>query len=316
MNWREKRELGRTGLMVTGICVGGSPIGSMPNVYGYGVEEEQAIALVRAVLDGPFNFLDTSNGYGNGTSERRIGAAIKAHGGLPEGFVLDTKVDADKETRDFSGDRVRKSVEESFERLGISYCPLMYFHDPEYYMTFEEGMLPGGPVEALVKLKEEGVIGSIGIGAGPIPMMIDYVKTDVFQAVLSHNRFTLVDRSAEPLIEECVKRNVAYVNAAPYGGGILAKGPGENPRYMYREAKPETVAAVEAIQAACARHDLPLAAAALQFSLRDPRVSSTVVGMSDASRIDATVALADHPVPEELWAELETMVPPREVWVG
>lgn len=316
MNWREHRELGQTGLNVTGICVGGSPIGSMPNVYGYGVEEDQALALVRAVFDSPFNFLDTSNGYGNGESERRIGLAIKAHGGLPENFVLATKVDADKATKDFSGDRVRKSVVESFERLGISFCPLMYFHDPEYYMTFEEGMLPGGPVEALIKLKEEGVIGNIGIGAGPIPMMIDYVKTDVFQAVLSHNRFTLVDRSAEPLIEECVKRNVGYVNAAPYGGGILAKGPGDNPRYMYREAKPETVAAVNAIQAACARHDVPLAAAALQFSLRDPRVSSTVIGMSDASRIETTTALADLPIPAELWTELETMVPPREVWVG
>ncbi len=316
MNWREHRELGRTGLMVTGICVGGSPIGSMPNVYGYGVDEDQAVALVRAVFDSPFNFLDTSNGYGNGASERRIGLAIKAHGGLPPGFVLATKVDADRETRDFSGDRVRRSVEESFERLGISSCPLMYLHDPEYYLTFEEAMRPGGPVEALVKLREEKVVENIGIAAGPIPMMLDYVRTGLFQAVLSHNRFTLVDRSAEPLIEEAVRRHVAYVNAAPYGGGILAKGPGDRPRYMYRDAKPETAEAVEAMLAACARHGVPLGAAALQFSLRDPRVASTVVGMSEAARIAGTMALADHPIPDELWGELDALVPPREAWVG
>jgi D-threo-aldose 1-dehydrogenase len=315
VNWRQHRELGGTGLKVTGICVGGSPIGSMPGVYGYGVEEEQAVAMVRAVFDGPFNFLDTSNGYGDGTSERRIGRAIKENGGLPPGFVLDTKVDADRKTRDFSGERVRRSVEESFERLGIDSCPLMYLHDPEYYMSFEEAMKPGGPVEALVALKQEGVLENIGIAAGPVAMLLDFVKTGLFQAVLSHNRFTLVDRSAEPLMDEAVARGVAFVNGAPYGGGILVKGPAAQPRYMYRPAKPETVAAVRAMQAACARHGVPLAAAALQFSLRDSRVASTVVGMSAPARVAETVVLADAPIPDTLWGELEALVPPREVWV-
>ena len=91
--------------------------------------------------------------------------------------------DAQLRARDFSGDRVRRSVEESFERLGISSCQLMYLHDPEYYMTFEEAMLPGGPVEALVKLKEEGVLKNIGIAAGPVAMLLDFVRTDLFQAV-------------------------------------------------------------------------------------------------------------------------------------
>jgi D-threo-aldose 1-dehydrogenase len=315
VNWRQHRELGNTGLRVTGICVGGSPIGSMPYVYGYRVDEDQAVATMRAVFEGPFNFLDTSNGYGDGTSERRIGLAIKANGGLPPGFVLDTKVDADRTTRDFSGDRVRRSVEESFERLGISSCQLMYLHDPEYYMSFEEAMKPGGPVEALVKLKDQGVLDNIGIAAGPVAMLLDFVKTGLFQAVLSHNRYTLLDRSAEPLMDEAVARNVAFVNGAPYGGGILVKGPEAQPRYMYRPAKPETIDAVTAMQAACARHGVPLAAAALQFSLRDSRVASTVVGMSDPARVAETVALADHPIPEGLWDELEALVPPRAVWV-
>ena len=313
MNWRQLRTLGSTGLKVTGICMGGSPLGNDPKVNGRGIDDAQAIATIRAVFDGPFNFLDTSNGYG--ASERRIGLAIKAHGGLPPGFVLDTKVDADPKTRDFSGARVRRSVEESFERLGITSCPLMYFHDPEFYMTFDEGMKPGGPVEALVQLKEEGVIANIGIGAGPVAMLLDYVRTGLFQAVLSHNRFTLVDRSAEPLMDEAAARGVAFVNGAPYGGGILAKGPEAVPRYMYREAKPATLAAIRAMQAACARDGVPLGAAALQFSLSDSRVASTVVGMSAPERVAETVALADHPIPEALWDELEALVPPRDVWV-
>jgi D-threo-aldose 1-dehydrogenase len=287
----------------------------MPRIYGYGVEEEQAVATVRAVFRGPFNFLDTSNGYGDGASERRIGKAIAANGGLPAGFVLATKVDADRATRDFSGTRVRRSLEESFERLGISACDLVYLHDPEYYMSFAEAMLPGGPVEALVKLRDERLIRHIGIAAGPVAMLRDFIGTGLFEAVLSHNRLTLVDRSAEPLLEEALARGVAFVNGAPYGGGILVKGPQEQPRYMYREARPETVAAVRAMAAACARAGVPLAAAALQFSLRDPRIAATVVGMSEPARIAETVALADHPIPDSLWPELETLLPPRDSWV-
>jgi D-threo-aldose 1-dehydrogenase len=73
---------------------------------------------------------------------------------------------------------------------------------------------------------------------------------------------------------------------------------------------------VKALEAACEKRGVPLGAAALQFSLRDPRVSSTIVGMSDPARVAETVALADHPIPEDLWRELEKLVPPKSVWVG
>src|SRR5690606_38766569 len=106
---------------------------------------------------------------------------------LPDGFVLATKADADPVTGDFSGERVRRSVEESLERLGLDHVPLMYLHDPEFHITFEQAMAPGGPVEALIALREEGVIGHIGIAGGPIDLMRRYVRTGVFEVVLSHN---------------------------------------------------------------------------------------------------------------------------------
>lgn len=305
-----QRPFGRTGLTVTPVCIGTSPLASMPGLYGYEVGAERAEATVEAVLDGPFTFLDTSNNYGGGSAEERIGAVIRRRG-LPPGFVLATKVDADPGTGDFSGDRVRRSVEESLARLGLDRVPVLYLHDPEFHLTFETATAPGGAVEALVRLREEGVAGHLGVAGGRLELMRRFVATDVFEAVISHNRWTLVDRSADALIEDCTARGAAFVNGAPYGGGMLARGPRVQPRYAYRETAEEVRDAVRAMQVACDRHQVPLAAAALQFSLRDPRVTSTIVGVSAPARVAATVDLATRPVPDELWAQLEGLRPPN-----
>ena len=142
----EPRQLGRTGLQVTPVCVGTSPFG-MPVQYGYSVEPARAVATVLATFDSPITFLDTSNEYGGGEVERRVGEAVRAHGGLPAGFVLATKVDPDPRTGDFSGRRVRASLEESLERLGLDRVPLLHLHDPER-ISFEDAMAAGGAVES------------------------------------------------------------------------------------------------------------------------------------------------------------------------
>jgi D-threo-aldose 1-dehydrogenase len=165
------RTLGRTGLRVSPICVGTSPLGSMPGTYGYEVAARRAEATVAAILDGPFTFLDTSNNYGDGRAETRIGNVLRERGGLPDGIVLATKVDADRATGDFSADRVRRSVAESLERLGLDRVQLMYLHDPEYHLTFEAAMADGGPVSALVELHEQGVLEHLGIAAGPVGLL-------------------------------------------------------------------------------------------------------------------------------------------------
>ncbi len=311
-----RRPLGRTGLTVTPICVGTSPLASMPALYGYEVSQDRAEATVDAVLDGPLNFLDTSNNYGGGSAERRIGAVLRRRGGLPAGFVLASKADADPDTGDFSGDRVRRSVEESLDRLGIDHLPVMYLHDPEYHVSFEQAMAVNGPVEALIALRDSGVIGHLGVAGGPVPLMRQFLSTGVFDAVINHNRWTLVDRSAEPLLDDALARGVAFVNGAPYGGGMLVKGPDAQPRYAYRDTDEAVRHCVRSMQRACAEHGVPLAAAALQFSLRDPRVTSTIVGISDPTRIAATLALATTPIPGELWVQLEQYTPPRDGWLG
>lgn len=300
------RPLGGTGLQVTPLCVGCAPLGDMPETFAYGVGEDQALATVRAMFGGPIAYGDTAASYGDGESERRIGLVLRELGGLPAGFVLGTKADRDAHSGDFSGPQMRRSVERSLRLLGLQTLELVFLHDPEH-TTFEQAMAPGGPVETLLRLKDEGVIAHLGVAGGPIDLMIRFVETGAFEAVITHNRYTLLNRSAEPLLALAAGRGLGVLNAAPYGSGILAKGPDAYPRYAYQEAEALVVDRARKLDAICKRHGVPLAAAALQFSLRDERVTSTIVGMSKPERIAQTVALAQHPIPAAIWPELDAV---------
>jgi D-threo-aldose 1-dehydrogenase len=310
-----RRPLGGTGLSVSPLCVGCAPLGNMPETFEYTVPEQRALDTLRAVFGSPLNFLDTAAAYGDGESERRIGEVLKEIGGLPEGNVLATKADRDLQSGDFSGEQMRRSVERSLRLLGLDHFQLVYLHDPEYLEEpgrepFEYMMSEGGPVEVLIGLKEEGIIDHLGIAGGPIDLMIRFVETDLFEAVITHNRYTLVNRTAESLLDVAAERGVAAINAAPYGSGILAKGPDAYARYEYGEAPQELVEKVREMEGVCKEFGIPLAAAALQFSMRDPRVISTIVGMTRPERVGQTLELATHPIPDELWPALDSFVTP------
>ncbi|GAA1960110.1 aldo/keto reductase [Microbacterium deminutum] len=308
------RDLGLTGIRVTDLCFGTSPLANIPGLYGYEVDEQRAIATVRAALQSPVRFLDTSNGYGrDGESELRIGAALREAGGLPVDYVVATKVDPRSGFSDFSGARVYDSFHESLDRLGLDRVALLHLHDPER-IGFAASVAAGGPVEALRALKDSGRVDAIGVAGGTLSVMRQLVDTGIFDVVLTHNRYTLLDRSADALIARAQTLGMGVLNAAPYGGGMLAKGPATTNRYAYGERGDAQSAAMR-MQEACERYEVPLAAAALQFSLRDARITSTVVGVSSPERIAQTIALAGHSIPDELWAELESLTPPRSEWI-
>lgn len=308
-----RQVLGRTGLSVPAVCVGTSPLGEVEDGHGHGIPFDQAVAAVRAALAGPLDFVDTSNGYGD--SERRVGTALRAAGGLPTGAVLATKVDPAPGSSDFSGARVRASVAESLERLGVDHLSLLHLHDPER-ITFEAAMAPDGPVQALVELQREGVVDFLGVAGGTLDLMRRFVDTGLFDVLLNHNRFTLVDSSAAALFTDATAAGVGVLNGAPYGGGMLVRGPDVQPQYCYRPVGDATLARVRRMEQACAREGVPLAAAALQYSLRDPRITSTVVGMSDPARIAQTLELASTPISDGLWAELDTLAAIRDTDLG
>ena len=298
-----ERTMDRTGLRVTAVTVGGSALGEVQ-------PPEEGLATVRATLDSPVRSLDTSNGYAAGDSERRIGTVLAERGGLPRDFLLMTKVDP--RGSDYSGARVRASIAESRERLGVDELPLVHLHDPEYH-RFEYVTQPGGALDTLVELRESGQVGAIGLAGGDTRVMARYFELGVFDVLLTHSRWTLLDRSAGPLIDQARDQGMAVINAAVFGAGILAKR--GSTRYGYREAPPELIEAADAMRAVCESHGTDLRTAALQLSTRDPRFATTVVGMSHPDRVAATVEAASAVLPGSLWGELEALVPPRRVWL-
>jgi D-threo-aldose 1-dehydrogenase len=302
-----KIRLGKTSLEVTPICFGTSGLGDMPGTYGYGVDEERARATVRAILAGPVNFLDTSRNYGMGRSEARIGSVIKELGGLPAGFVVSTKLDRDMETLRFDAARARKSLEESLAALHLDRIQLLHLHDPEHAADLGEITAKGGALDELFKMKEEGLVDAVGLAAGRVDIMMPILKNWAFDALITHNRFMLTNRNAEPMIELARERGIAVLNAAPYAGGVLAKGTAEHPRYVYQEASDTMLEPVRRIEAVCAKHGVPTGPVALQFSMRDPRIASTICGVSKPERVAQTLEWARHPVPQAVWDELAAL---------
>ena len=299
-----RQQLGATGLEVTSLCFGTSALGNMPDTYGYEVDEARAEQTLQEIFSGPVNFLDTSNNYGFGRSEERIGRALRALGGLPEGFVLATKIDRDMETGRLDAARVRQSIEESLTRLGLDRVPLLHLHDPEHARDLKEITQDGGAVDELFKLKEEGLAQAVGLAMGRIDVMESILLSAPFDALISHNRFTVLNRSASAMFDQAHERGIAIFNAAPYAGGVLAKGSVAMPRVTYQPANAEKLAPVKAVEEICARHGVSPGALALQFSLHDSRVASTIVGVSKTERVTQTLAWAQEPIPDACWQDI------------
>lgn len=300
-----RRTLDPTGIEVPAIAIGCAPLASLPETFDYEVSADRAHDTINAALDSPLNWLDTAASYGDGESERRIGHVLKERGGLPDGALLDSKIGADPDG-DFSADTVKKRFERSLGLLGMERIELVFLHDPQQ-SSFAAITASDGPLAVLQRYREHGLIGHLGVAGGPIDLMTRYVELEVFDAVITHNRYTLLNRAADPLLDLCKARDLPILNAAPYGSGILAKGPSRYPRYAYAEVRGETLERAHRLEDICSRHNVPLAAAALQFSLRDPRITGTILGISRPERIQQTLDLARVDIPDGCWNELVTV---------
>jgi D-threo-aldose 1-dehydrogenase len=303
----KRRPIGKTGLEVTEICFGTAPLGEMPDTYGYSVDEATARETIHAIFDGPVNFMDTSRNYGFGRSEQRIGAVIRERGGLPDGFVLSTKLDRDMETGRFDADQARRSFDESLTALGLDRVDILHLHDPEYSNDLSAITQPGGALDALFRIKEEGLATAVGLAMGRLDIMLPLVRECPFDVLLSHNRFTLLNRSADELFDYAFSKGIGILNAAPYAGGILAKGSSKVSSVTYQKADDAGLEPVRQIEAICANHSIAPGAAALQFSLNDSRISSTVIGVSKPARIGQTISWATADIPDRVWVELAAL---------
>ena len=303
----EHHAIGKTPVEVTSIMFGTSALGHMPDTYGYGVDEDRARATLDAIFDGPANCLDTSNNYGFGRSEIRIGEAIRARGGLPEGFVISTKLDREMETGRFDADQARRSIEQSLDRLGVDKVGILHLHDPEHSADLTEITREGGALDELFKMKDEGIADAVGLAMGRLDIMLPILKERPFDALINHNRWTLLNRSADEVFDYASDKGIAILNAAPFAGGVLAKGADRMPKISYSPADDTALEPVRRIEALVSAHGVAPGAAALQFSTRDPRITSTIVGVSRPERVREMLEWNDMSMPPELLEALASL---------
>ncbi|SDT58205.1 aldo/keto reductase [Actinoplanes derwentensis] len=300
--------LGGTDVTVTRLGMGLAPIGGLYAAVG----DRTAAAAVDEAWDLGVRFFDTAPLYGAGLSERRAGAALKDR----DTFTLATKVgrliktdssdDSDMwaegggATWDFSAAGVRASHQESLTRLSLDKVDVLHLHDPDDH--FEQALAEALPT--LVELKNEGAIGAISAGMNQSEMLTDFARTGQFDCFLLAGRYSLLDQSGlGTILPECHNRGISVIVGGVYNSGILA-APVPGATYDYRPAAPQVLARAQAMERVCARYDVPLRAAALQFPLGHPAVASVLVGMRSPEEAADAAAMARVKIPGALWRDL------------
>ena len=300
----KKNKIKNTGLEITELSFGTSSLGSMPDTYGYEVSEDRAQKTLNRFFQGPVNMLDTSRNYAMGESEKRIGKAIKENGGWPKGFLLSTKLDRNMDTLVLDKNRARESLDESLKTLNVDSVDVLFLHDPEYAKDITDITKKGGAMDELFKIKDEGLAKAVGVAMGKVDIMLPLLKDWDFDVVINHNRYTLINREANEMYDYASSKNIAIFNAAPYAGGVLAKGPDNFKKVTYQDATEEKLAPAREFEKVCKKHNVELGAAALQFSLRDNRITSTICGVTSVESIEKNLAWANTNIPEEFWNEV------------
>jgi D-threo-aldose 1-dehydrogenase len=254
--------------------------------------DDEAVDAVRTAMDLGINYFDTDPGYMAGESERRLGKALA---GVPrDNYILSTKVGTPADGPvDHSGPAVRKDVERSLKRLGVDHLDLLMIHDPRSIESFLE---PGAAMDELVRMKEQGLTRTIGIGCRPHMFHRAAMDTGRIDAVLTFADYTLLDQSAaNDTIPDAQRRGLGIILAAVLHFGVLG---GDEPDIDRHPRAHELWAWAE-------RHDLSVRDLALQFALAMPIDGCVLVGPADAKQVKELIASARRSIPPEVWAELD-----------
>ena len=311
------RALGRSGIEVGPYAFGVAPLANL----GREVTEEEAAAALEAAWLAGVRYFDTAPHYGLGLGERRLGAFLATK---PRNeFVLSTKVgrvlvdnplgvqpdDEGFDVRsplvrrlDYSADGVRRSLDDSLERMGLDRIDVVFVHDPdEFYRESMEEAFP-----ALDELRREGVIASYGAGMNQSAMLTDFVLNTDLDVVMCAGRYTLLEQGAlDDLLPAASARGVSVIAAAVFNSGLLARDrPAPGATYDYAPASAEMLARVGAIADVCEANGVSLPAAAIQFALGHPAVATVCTGARSAAQVRRNAGLFDLPIPDSLWADL------------
>ena len=305
--------------------------GAIGNLYRE-ITDTDAMTSLRVALDSRVRYFDTAPHYGFGLSEKRLGHFLGEICGARD-IVVSTKVGrvlapttaSDLRTArqgfispepyesvfDYSYDGIMRSFEESRGRLGRD-IDILYVHDlglrthgerhsAQMCLFMNEGY------RAIRSLREQGAVRAIGLGVNEWQVCEEVLAIADLDIVLLAGRYTLLEQGAlESFLPLCVRRGVAVVVGGPYNSGILARDRQTQGaiHYDYSQAPADIMARVDSIQAVCVRHDVPLAAAALQFPLAHPAVVSVIPGMSSSAEVAAAARWMSIPIPAACWHEL------------
>lgn len=299
--------------------VGGAGLGN----HRAALDDDAAEALLVEAWDAGVRLFDTAPHYGLGLSERRLGDFLATR--PRDQFRVSTKVGRRLEPQvnpagrlddegflvpadhrrvwDFSADGIRSSLEDSLRRLRLDRVDTVYLHDPERW-DLDAALEQGLP--ALARLKEEGLVGAVGVASMRTDALLAAARRGPVDELMVAGRYTLVDqRAGDELLPFCAEHGIDVVAAAVFNGGLLAGPPTAASTYDYTDVPGDVLRRAQDLDRACSAAGVPLAAAALQFPLRNPAVRSVVVGAVEPGQIAANVDLLGVPVPDQLWDRLE-----------
>jgi D-threo-aldose 1-dehydrogenase len=312
-------QLGTTELHVPRVGIGTAPLGNMLAPIS---DRDADAALAYAVQQG-LRYFDTAPLYGHGLAEQRVGRAVAQL--ERSNAVVSTKVgrllrpDAPRDDSqyykgepfykdtppvgpiwDFSYDGIMTSLEESLQRLALDRVDMLLLHDPDNH--YEQATTTG--YQALDALRSEGTVTAVGAGMNQSPMLAELVERCDLDAVLCAGRYTLLEQGAlDDLMPACERTTTSVIIGGVFNSGILI-APDEGALYNYVPANPDVIERARQIRGVCERFDVPIAAAALQFPLAHPRVSTVLLGFRSIQELTDDLAWLDTPIPGDLWAEL------------
>ncbi len=313
----EKRKVGRTALEVTTLGLGTATMGGTR----VKVTRQQGEDSVTAAWDAGVRYVDTAPFYGIGAAEHRVGDALRDK--PRDEWVLGTKVGRllrpTKEGRiepmpfdviyDYSYDGIMRSVEDSFQRLGLARIDMALVHDIGVYQHGAEvnaihiKALRESGYRALEELRRTKVVSAIGIGVNEKEVLIEALGFGDWDAFLLAGRYTLLEQGPlDDLLPMCVARGTSIIVGGPLNSGILAG----RDTWNYAAAPAEVVERVGRIRAVCDAHAVPLPAAALQFPLAHPAVCAVIPGPRTAAEFTENLPLFTQAIPAGLWSDLRS----------
>lgn len=300
----EYRELGKTGLRLSALGFGASSLGGV----FHALKEAQGVEAVHAAVDGGINFIDVSPYYGHLKAEMVLGKALRE---IPRSkYILSTKVGRygrdGVNTWDYSAQRARTSVYESMERLGVDYIDIINVHDIEFADLHQvaEETLP-----ALVALREEGVVGHVGITDLQLPNLkwvVEHVPEGTVESVLNFCHYCLCDDALQVELSFFEARGIGVINASPLSMGLLSSRGAPD----WHPAPVELRKACAEAARFCASEGYPIEKLSMQYSLGEKRIASTLFSSTSAQNVQRNIAYVADPAPKEMVDKVRDIIGP------